>query len=401
VSPRGFLSAALRPGHPDLLDLPWGEPFARWAARTNRVEARPRGDSRNPVLFVGYDGASYALKSLAPGRAEREYDLLRAMRERRLPVVEPIGHVRCETEEGERSVLVTRYLEHALPYATLFTAPQLARYQAHLLSALAGLLVELHLAGVYWGDCSLANTLFLRDAGRLSAFLVDAETSHIDATVPDALRREELEIVGENVYGGLLDLVAFGALPRGFAAEAMVDELRRRYAELWDEVTAVETMRVEDRYRVEDRVRRLNALGFSVGELELVGGGDGRLRVRVQVTDRSYHRDLLHSLTGLDAQENQAEQLLNTIQQHKITLGRAMGRSGSLGMAAHHWLEHEFRPITHRLADALGRGAAFDPVEAYCQLLEHKWFLSEQADRDVGLDVAIADFVARFGPPPG
>jgi hypothetical protein len=181
----------------------------------------------------------------------------------------------------------------------------------------------------------------------------------------------------------------------------MVDELRRRYAELWDEVTAVETMRVEDRYRVEDRVRRLNALGFSVGELELVGGGDGRLRVRVQVTDRSYHRDLLHSLTGLDAQENQAEQLLNTIQQHKITLGRAMGRSGSLGMAAHHWLEHEFRPITHRLADALGRGAAFDPVEAYCQLLEHKWFLSEQADRDVGLDVAIADFVARFGPPPG
>ena len=42
-------------------------------------------------------------------------------------------------------------------------------------NAFAGLLVELHLAGLYWGDCSLSNILWRRDAGAMMAYLVDAE----------------------------------------------------------------------------------------------------------------------------------------------------------------------------------------------------------------------------------
>lgn len=50
----------------------------------------------------------------------------------------------------------------------------LERYRDHLLDAISGLLVQLHLAGTFWGDCSLSNTLFRRDAGALQAYLVDA-----------------------------------------------------------------------------------------------------------------------------------------------------------------------------------------------------------------------------------
>ena len=41
------------------------------------------------------------------------------------------------------------------------------------------LLVRLHLVGFWWGDVSLSNTLFRRDAGAFAAYLVDAETGEL------------------------------------------------------------------------------------------------------------------------------------------------------------------------------------------------------------------------------
>src|SRR4030067_606569 len=115
-----------------------------------------------------------------PRGVKREDALLIELGRRRLPAVEPIGEVRARTPAGEgeeRGVLITRYLEASLPYRTLFMNRGLERYRERLLDAMTSLLVRLHLTGFYWGDCSLSNTLFRRDAGELQAFLVDAETS--------------------------------------------------------------------------------------------------------------------------------------------------------------------------------------------------------------------------------
>ena len=79
----------------------------------------------------------------------------------------------------DTNVLITRFLDRSLPYRSLFMRSSLVRYRDHLLDAMAGLMVQLHLNGVYWGDCSLSNTLFRRDAGTLQAYLVDAETSEV------------------------------------------------------------------------------------------------------------------------------------------------------------------------------------------------------------------------------
>ena len=46
-----------------------------------------------------------------------------------------------------------------------------------MLDALVVLLVRIHLAGFFWGDCSLSNTLFRRDAGALQAYIIDVETA--------------------------------------------------------------------------------------------------------------------------------------------------------------------------------------------------------------------------------
>ncbi|MEO1338483.1 MAG: lipopolysaccharide kinase InaA family protein, partial [Myxococcota bacterium] len=226
---RGLRTSSLRAGHPDFLDLPWDYPLTEWEGRTDRLEKMPAGDSRHPVVFVNYNGAVYAVKSLTRVLASKEYAALRAMESKRLPVVTPVGLVQTETEEGEAGVLITRYLDHSLPYHQLFLQSMLSRYRASLLDALAGLLVELHLAGVYWGDCSLFNALFLRDAGRLRAYLVDAETSEVHDRISDTMRDYELQVMFENVTGGMSDLVALGALPKDEPVEQTAQAIEQRY----------------------------------------------------------------------------------------------------------------------------------------------------------------------------
>ena len=387
----GLVSSSLRTGYPDFLDLPWDRPLTDWAGHTDRLEMMPAGESRHPVVFVNYDGAVFAVKSMSTNLASKEYAALRAMESKRLPVVTPVGLVRTRTEAGEASVLITRYLDHSLPYHQLFLQSMLSRYRSSLLDALAGLLVELHLAGVFWGDCSLFNALFLRDAGRLRAYLVDAETSEVHDTISDSMREYELQVMFENVTGGLADLVALGALPADEQIEQTAEAVAQKYRELWEEISREELLVPSDRYRIQERVRRLNALGFSVGEIELTPAGD-QLKLRVAVTDRSFHRDLLHSLTGLDAQENQARQMMNEIQEQRAYLGEVRGHSTSLSAAGYHWLENVFTPAVKRMQQVLPTDE--DKSELYMQLLEHKWYLSERAERDVGHEAAVDDYIA-------
>jgi hypothetical protein len=387
----GIVGSALRPGHPDFLDLPWDLPLAQWEGRCPRLEQLPSGPSRHTVLFVSYAGVLYALKELPPDTATKEYSLLRRMADLRLPVVNPVGYVRTRHGEEETGVLITRYLDYSLPYHHLFMQPGLERYRRHLLDALAGLLVQVHLAGVYWGDCSLSNALFRRDAGTLQAYLVDAETSEVHPHLSSGLREHDLSIMEENVSGALLDLVAMQGLPTDYGVDEVAPEIRRRYQALWDEVTRTEVVAPAERYRIHERIRALNELGFSVEEIDLaaVEGGQ-RLRLRTFVADRSFHRDLLQGLTGIEAEELQARQMVNEIREVQATLAQQENRSFALSAAAYRWLTEIYQPATSRLQPLADRSTP--PAELYCQLLEHKWYLSERARRDVGHQAALEDF---------
>lgn len=392
--PHGLLALHLRPGNPDLLDLPWEEALARWPECCPRTVELPRGLSRHEVQFVEVEHTLFALKELPPGRAEREYDLLLEMRGKGLPVVEAVGHARIRRRDGEAtSVLVTRFLEASHPYRSLFLSPGLERYQERLLDAMADLLVRLHLAGAFWGDCSLSNTLFRRDAGQLGAYLVDAETSEIHDTLSDGQRRTDLLILQENVGGDLLDIAMVTELPSSLRPEEIGAHIVRRYEGLWAEVNRELTMGVKERWRIQERIRALNALGFSVSEIAFQSTGEkDRLRMRTHVTDRDYHRHRLHDLTGLVALERQAEIMLNEIHELKGRLSRELGRPVPTAVAAFRWQTEMLEPTMARLA-ALLSGPS-DAAELYCQVLEHKWFLSEQAQEDVGLEKALEDYLA-------
>ena len=398
VEKPGLVTRALRDGAPDFSDLPWDLPLAAWDGVCPRLVDVPRGLSRHDVRFVGYASAIYALKELPPAGAAREHELLVRLEERRLPAVTPVGHARIRTRAGEStSMLITRYLDGSLPYRLLFRTPGLARYRERLLDAIAGLLVRLHLAGFYWGDCSLSNTLFRRDAGELQAYLVDAETSDFPSALGDAQRRQDLLVLQENVAGELFDVAALdGGLPAGLSLADTGAEMRRRYERLWIEVTREESFPTDESFRMHERIGALNALGFSVGEIEIVPTGEtNRVRMRTIVTDRDYHRHQLHGLTGVVAEERQAQAMLNEIREIRAWFSAEKNRSVSMSEAAFHWLRDRWEPTMAKLAPLVEKGG--DAPELYCQVLEHKWFLSEREAHDVGLDRAIADYL-EHGP---
>ncbi len=400
--PGGLRLFHLRPGDPDFLDLPWNRPLAAWPGECARIVEMPRGLSRHDVVFVAYERRVYALKELPVAIGEREYGLLRELEERNLPAVIPVGHAhrRAEGSDEETSVLITRFLEASLPYRTLFMQQGLERYRERLLDAMAGLLVRLHLAGFVWGDCSLSNTLFRRDAGELQAYLVDAETSELHDSISDGRRAYDLDVMEENVAGELADVGHLVALPPLLSIEETGAQIRSRYTRLWEEITREVLLKPDERYRIHERIRALNDLGFTVGELELLPAPDGEhLRLRTIVTDRDHHRHLLHSMTGVVAGDRQAAQFLDEIHEMQATMAREKNRSVPMSAAAFSWLKERYEPTLERLAVA--RGPAADAAELYAEVLEHKWFRSEQEQRDVGLETAIEDYLARFRPADG
>jgi hypothetical protein len=381
----------IRTGHPDFLGLPWDTPLDEW--RSERIVDVVRGIGRHVVRFVDYDGALYALKELPAHLAWREYRLLRALAEEEMPVVEAVGVASGRGDELD-AVLITRHLDFSLPFRTLFARGGVDELQNRLLDAAAELLVRLHLAGFFWGDYSLSNTLFRRDAGALAAYLVDAETGELHPTLSDGQRLHDLEIARENLIGELLDVTEELGYELERPPEETAEELVARYEGLWDELVREELFGPEERFRVDERLHRLNELGFDVEELELVGGADGfRLRLNPRVVEPGHHRRRLLELTGLRAQENQARRLLNDLAGFRASLERKAGRPLPTSVVTARWLAEVFEPAMAAVPPELwGKREA---AEVFHELLDHRWYLSQEAGRDVGLMPAVQSYVER------
>jgi len=373
-----------------LLTLPYDLPLESW--RDERlVEVRQRGISRHVVRFAADGGKLYALKSISERLARREYRLLRSLAEMNVPAVEVVGIV-VDRGPEEDAILVTRFLEYSTTYRALFSSPRVGQPKDRLLDALAELLTRLHLSGFFWGDCSLSNALFRYDAGTLEAYLVDAETSEQHPSLSTGQREWDLALAVERVCGELMDLEAGGLLPPDIDPVETGLDLQRRYEALWAELTGEEILRPdEQRYRIAERLRRLNELGFDADELELTSEPNGtRLRIRTKVAESGRHSSDLFRRTGISADENQARRLLNDIASFRGYLEQSEGRPVSESVAARRWLEEVYDQVVVAIPAGLRRRLA--PPEVFHEILEHRWYLSEQAGRDVGTTAAATSY---------
>jgi hypothetical protein len=386
----GSLNITSAIADPALLDLPWSLPLEEWPDDT--IAALPKGISRHLVRFAHLGGYVIAIKETSAEFARREYEMLRTLQRIDVPSVEPLAVITNRTDnDGNEldAVLVTRHLKFSLPYRALYSQSLRPETATRLVDALAVLLVRLHIVGFFWGDVSLSNTLFRRDAGAFAAYLVDAETGQLYDRLSNGQRENDLEIARVNIAGELLDLQSGGRLDEDLDPIEISNGIDAAYRNLWKELTGSEEFDQSERWRINRRVERLNSLGFDIEELAIKTDESGtQVRIQPKVVDAGHHSRRLLRLTGLDAGENQARRLLNDLDSYRATFGK---QDVDEEMVAHEWLAQVFEPVIRAIPKDL-RGK-LEPAEIFHQLLDHRWYLSQNEGRDVPLAEALNSYV--------
>ena len=378
-----------------LLDLPWRAPLSEWP--DSIVEALPRGISRHIVRFVRVDGRILAIKEIGQPVAAHEYGMLRDLMRLNAPCVEPLAVISGRVDSrGEplNAALVTEHLPYSLPYRALFGKHQRPATIRRLIDALSVLMVRLHLLGFFWGDVSLSNTLFRRDAGEFAAYLVDAETGELYDHLTDGKREYDIDVARTNIIGELMDLQAGALLEPSVDTIEVGDRIVSRYTELWDVLTAEESFSLDERWRLRRRVQKLNELGYDVAELTMDTDSQGNhITIQPKVVDAGhYHRQVMR-LTGLDVQERQGQRMLNDLEAYRAMSGRS---DDPIELVAHAWLAEVFEPTIHSVPVEMRR--KLEPAEIFHEILEHRWYMSEAQDRYVTTQEAVDDYVATVLP---
>ena len=375
---------------PGLLDLPWDQPLERWD--DEHIAALPKGISRHVVRLAHLADHVVAIKETTEPLASREYEMLRTLQRLQVPCVEPVAIVANRTDAAGQpldTALVTRHLRFSMPYRAVYSQRLRPGTAKRLVDALAVLLARLHLAGFFWGDVSLSNTLFRRDAGAFAAYLVDAETGELfESGLTSGQREHDLEIARVNIAGELLDLQAGDRLEDDIDPIAVSERIVQKYRDLWQELTGAEQFAQSERWRINQRVERLNELGFDIEEFEIHADESGTtVRIKPKVVDAGHHSRRLLRLTGLDAEENQARRLLNDLDGYKVRSASGLDEE----VAAHEWLTKVFEPVIAAIPREL-RGK-FEAAEIFHQLLEHRWFRAQDEARDVPLSEALTSYI--------
>lgn len=382
-----FLSA-----EPDarLLPLPWTVPLAEWP--TEHLVALPRGISRHVVRFIRVGSDVHAAKEVIEAAAFHEYRMLQDLRRLGTPAVEPVAVVTGRTDADGAPldpVLLTRHLEYSLPYRSLFSSGVRPDTVSRLIDAMVVLLARLHLVGFLWGDVSLSNILFRRDAGEFAAYLVDAETAELHPRLSDGQRAHDLDIAMTNLFGEFSDLEAGHLLDESLDPAELIALIEARYLALWAELTGAEEFSGAELHRIENRVRRLNMLGFDIAELDISTSPDGSLvRIQPKVVDAGHHSRRLLRLTGLDTEENQARRLLNDLDTFRAHTHQ---QSVDEAVVAHQWLTHSFEPVVTAVPSDL-RGKR-DSAQVFHEVLDYRWYQSQHEDRDVPLTEAVQGYI--------
>ncbi len=223
----------------------------------------------------------------------------------------------------------------------------------------------------------------------------------------------DLRIARTNIAGDFLDLQAGGIIDPGVDPLAASDRLLEAYSALWAELTRVEEFSINERWRIDERIRRLNDLGFDLGELTVTTDLDGvSLLVEPKVVEPNHHSRRLLRLTGIGANENQARAMLNDLDAYRSAAASAEspdqdgggshgfgGAHGSAGSpvelsedeAARIWLAEVYKPLIDAIPDSLAH--KLEPAQIFYEFVEHRRVMSRARQRDIPTREAIAYFI--------
>ena len=382
-----------------LAQMPWSKQLEEWPEDSTLTDMR--GISRHIVRLIkvnqNHDSPIFAIKETVPEFANREYALLRELNNREAPCVEPVAVIENrKDDQGEDlpAALVTHYLPFSLPYRVILSEQITPHEIINMANALALLLVRLHLLGFWWGDCSLSNTLFRRDADQFAAYLVDAETGEFQTRLTDGQREHDLEISLFNVAAELEDLKIAGVLPADMEPIRASEGVIKRYRRLWKALREPQILDPNDRHAVEGAMRQLQDLGFAVEEVEVsINGDKGELKFQPKLVAAGYHQNRLLTLLGIQAEELQAKRLLASFDRFR---GREATPKPPIHDSARRWLRDTYHHVMNQVPRELQDRV--EQAQMFHEILEHRWYVGEQAGHDLGLDFATKDYIENILP---
>jgi hypothetical protein len=201
------------------------------------------------------------------------------------------------------------------------------------------------------------------------------------------MREYDITVGCENVFAELLDLQAAELLGE-VDPHQVIAQIESRYTSLWDELFAPEQFAAEEMWRLEQRVERLNELGFDVEELDMSTDADGStVQIQPRVVEAGHYCRELEELTGLQVEDNQARRLLNDLAAFSAHYGLT-----DRAAAAERWRREIYGPIAALIpADLRGR---LEPAEVFHEILEHRWLMSEAAGHEVNIFDVARDYLA-------
>ena len=382
-----------------VIGLPWELPLEQWPE--DPALSEKRGISRHIVRLVRTDEADlnseiYAVKETVVEFAKREYKALIELKKLGAPSVEPIAVIegRVDTNGEELPcAIATRFLPYSLPYRVVLSQSVSAHDINNMANALAYLLVRLHLLGFWWGDCSLSNTLFRRDAEGFAAYLVDAETGEFQNKLSDGQREHDLEIAFFNVAAELEDLQLSGVLYEGMDPIRASEAVQRRYRRLWSALKDPQKLDPNDRHAVERAMRQLHDLGFAVEEVQVsLDNETHMLSFQPRLVAAGYHVAKIKGLFGLDTQELQAKRILASYDRWYARQSMKLGKE----VMAKQWMEEVFNPILAMVPEELqGR---VEKAQMFHEILENRWYMTEKLGYDVGLEAAAKSYINEVLP---
>ncbi|MFM1968296.1 MAG: hypothetical protein RL590_1153 [Actinomycetota bacterium] len=382
-----------------LAGLPWDQPLENWPEDPSLTAQR--GISRHIVRLVRStpepDSEIYAVKETVEEFAVREYEALKELGLRGAPSVSQIAVVdgRRDAEGNELPcAIVTRFLPYSLPYRVVLSGTVTQHEITNMANALAYLLVRLHLLGFWWGDCSLSNTLFRRDADGFAAYLVDAETGEFQKHLSNGQREHDLDLARFNVAAELEDLKLAGVLFPAMDPIRASESVITRYRKIWKALSEPQVLPANDRHAVEKAMRSLQDIGFAVEEVDIKLAGDqSTLTFTPKLVAPNYHSQRLKELMGLETEEFQAKRILASFDRFR---SREIDRTPDKSESAQRWLDEVFYKVVNSVPKNLkGR---IEDAQLFHEVLEHRWYLGEKAGQDLGLDFATSDYIAQVLP---
>ena len=382
-----------------VIGLPWELPLEQWPE--DPALSEKRGISRHIVRLVRTDEADlnseiYAVKETVVEFAKREYKALIELKKLGAPSVEPIAVIEGRVDSNGEELpcaIATRFLPYSLPYRVVLSQSVSAHDINNMANALAYLLVRLHLLGFWWGDCSLSNTLFRRDAEGFAAYLVDAETGEFQNKLSDGQREHDLEIAFFNVAAELEDLQLSGVLYEGMDPIRASEAVQRRYRRLWSALKDPQKLDPNDRHAVERAMRQLHDLGFAVEEVQVsLDNETHMLSFQPRLVAAGYHVAKIKNLFGLDTQELQAKRILASYDRWYARQSMKLGKE----VMAKQWMEEVFNPILAMVpAELQGR---VEKAQMFHEILENRWYMTEKLGYDVGLEAAAKSYINEVLP---